>query len=166
MVPGDQRGDILYPLNQLRDMHPELYEQYLKKYEGRESVLTQMIEPLDCLWNDVIFLTAVHPSMVKKAYEETGFKFDLPFRFYEIEPEALDPKRATVMLFPEHRSEPNVYRPYSPANIDQYSEFPERTMAYYEAMFSEGVLPLLFLFIPHILYRGTLNVSNLRIIKV
>ena len=36
----DFRGEVLYPLNGLRAVYPDLHEREKKKYAGRESVPT------------------------------------------------------------------------------------------------------------------------------
>ena len=60
-VPANMQGDFLSPLNQLKDIYPEAYAEAVKKYEGREFLMNVGIPTLDCLWNDFLFLTAVHP---------------------------------------------------------------------------------------------------------
>ncbi len=64
-VPPHMEGTILYPLNQLKDIHPKLYAQEVKKYEGRERLLLAEVQPLHCLWNDVLHMTAVSPDEVR-----------------------------------------------------------------------------------------------------
>ena len=64
-VPTNMSGTILYPLNELKKLHPELYAEHVKKYEGREQLLTTEVPPLECLWNDVLHFTAVAPSELK-----------------------------------------------------------------------------------------------------
>jgi hypothetical protein len=43
MVPEDQIGTTLYPLNQLRDVQPELYKTKASKYDGREHIMERQI---------------------------------------------------------------------------------------------------------------------------
>lgn len=37
------RGDVLYPLNTLKTLHPDLYEFHVGKYAGREYLMDQKI---------------------------------------------------------------------------------------------------------------------------
>src|SRR3954469_11560600 len=60
--PADLRGTILYPLNQLAGVAPDLYQQQRAKYHGREALMEQRVPQLDCLWNDVLHLSPVHPA--------------------------------------------------------------------------------------------------------
>ncbi len=73
-VPDDMIGDTLYPLNILKHTHPDLYTKKVSKYIGREKVMDQIIPILDCLWNDVLHFTAVHPKDVKDALIKAGSK--------------------------------------------------------------------------------------------
>ena len=42
-VPNDMVGDTLYPLNELKKTHSDLYEQKVSKYIGSEKVMKQVI---------------------------------------------------------------------------------------------------------------------------
>ena len=77
-VPKNLQGQYLMPLTQLKKNHPEIYQEHLKKYEGRESLLKFKIPKLNCLWNDVIHLTAVQPKKLDEAFREA--EADLKWR--------------------------------------------------------------------------------------
>ncbi len=66
-VPDSLAGEFLCPLNMLRDTQPELYAQHIRKYEGREFVLSQTVPNLGCLWNDVLHFSPVHPKLIVEA---------------------------------------------------------------------------------------------------
>lgn len=60
MVPKEMKRELLISLNEIKLLHPELYETYSKKYFNhpeRASLLLKSIPKLNCLWNDVIFFT-------------------------------------------------------------------------------------------------------------
>lgn len=44
-VPENLRGTVLYPLNMLKDVFPDIYTETVRKYEGREHVLETRIPP-------------------------------------------------------------------------------------------------------------------------
>ncbi len=67
-VPKNLQGNILYPLNTLKEKHPEIYEQQVSKYVGREHMTQQRIPILDCLWNDVLHFSAVNPKGQTSSY--------------------------------------------------------------------------------------------------
>jgi len=48
-VPKHMMGTVLYPLNVLKETRPEIYTEYIKKYEGREELLTAEVPPSELL---------------------------------------------------------------------------------------------------------------------
>ena len=48
-------GTILRPLNEWKELDPQLYTAKAAKYDNRKSVMEQQIDPLGCVWNDVLF---------------------------------------------------------------------------------------------------------------
>ena len=61
-VPDNFQGTTLYPLNDLKDILPDIYTRHISKYEGRAHIVERHIPIFDdCLWNDVVFLSAVEP---------------------------------------------------------------------------------------------------------
>jgi hypothetical protein len=163
-VPKEMRGNILYPLNMLKTEKPEVYKLGVEKYNGREDILSEKIEPLNCLWNDVIHLTAVHPREIKEALSQAGKV--LEFDFYEIDPYLLDPSNTTVYLYNKRKGEEKEFEVYDPHNITRYSSLPQRTKDYYIETILNNKDPLLFHIIPHILYKGSIDITAANIIHV
>ena len=48
----------------MKDQHPAVYEEHVKKYKGRERLLRREIPLLNCLWNDVLHISPIHPQLV------------------------------------------------------------------------------------------------------
>jgi len=163
-------GDTLYPLNELKKTHSDLYEQKVSKYIGREKVMKQVIPILDCLWNDVLHFTAVHPKDVKEALIKAGSRKDFEMKCYEIKPELLNPKNTIVYLYEKdyisNKMDIENFTTYNPDEIQKYSTIPKITTDYYKESYDKGEKPLVFHGVPHILYKGNLNVKNLEVIKV
>ena len=163
-------GEFLYPLNQLKEVFPSAYDYSVKKYEGREYLLDAKIPTLNCLWNDVLHLTAVHPSDIEKALVETGFKDVLSQKFFKIDPKLLDVENTTVYLYrykgPNRHSNLDNYELFDKNDLQEYSIIPKSTKEYYKEMFLENKNPLLYHRIPHILYKGVLEINNLEIITL
>src|SRR5258708_16115362 len=61
------QGTLLYPLNQLESLLPEVYAGERAKYGGREKALDFRIPYVDLLWNDVLHTAAVHPYYLFRA---------------------------------------------------------------------------------------------------
>jgi hypothetical protein len=55
---------------------------------------------------------------------------------------------------------------YNPEDIARYSKVPQETIDYYKEMYKQGEKPLLFHKIPHILFKGELDVSSFKKILV
>jgi hypothetical protein len=167
-VPEDMRGTTLHPLNSLKDMHPDLYVEKSAKYKGREHVMEEFIPTLKAAWNDVLHFTAVHPQELKEALVEAGLH-PQEMKFYQIDPKLLDPEKTTVYLYRDNainKVNPNDFAAYEPDTLDQHSSLPAETKAYYKKMAEEGKRPILFVGVPHILHKGSLDISDLPVITV
>jgi hypothetical protein len=168
-VPDNMEGGTLFPLNMLKEKYPELYAKQMSKYEGREHVTKQFIPGLECLWNDVLHLSAVHPQDIKQSLIEAGMP-DYEMRYYQIDPLLLEPEKTTVYLYAhkvkEDNMKPENFAEYVPSEINKYSVLSQETQDYYKEMYGNHQRPLLFVRIPHILYKGTIDVSLAPIITV
>ena len=169
-VPKNLQGHILYPLNQLKEKLPEVYQKEVAKYAGREHVMQMKIPFLNCLWNDTLHFSAVNPREAKKALDDAGYDRAMVISYYQVEPELLDP-RDTVVYLNEPSEDNDRMREenfvhYRPDEVDRFAYIPEATKKYYREKISEGKSPLMYHQIPHILYRGTLDVSNLPKISI
>lgn len=169
MVPEGMRGNVLYPLNRLKEIYPETYEKQAVKYAGRDHVMRQSIPRLDCLWNDALHLTAVHPQDVKNALLAAG-KDSWSKSFYAIEASRLDPKDVVVYLFKTGGRNATVpkdeFVPYAVDDVQKYAVIPQATKDYYKTALANDGRVLLFNLIPHVLYKGTIDVSDAKILTV
>ncbi len=95
-VPDPMFGEILYPLNRLAEINPALASAHAEKYRGRENLMAVRLAILDCLWNDALHLSPVHPAKIKTALLESGYpEKELGLRrFFAVDPRTLKPGRA------------------------------------------------------------------------
>ena len=161
------RGDILFPLNELKAAYPDVYQEEVEKYDNREFLLDYKIPPLNCRWNDALFLSPVGPEQIRAALLDLDYDFH--GEFYEIDASKIAPEKATIFTFPDIAFEavldPNNYVPYTPENLARFKALPEATKKYYkENLSDEGVL--YFAYIPHILYKGSLDVAGMDTVRV
>ncbi len=169
-VPKNMQGDTLYPLNVLKEKYPEAYAEHARKYAGREEAMQFVIPKLDCLWNDALHLSAVHPQMMMDAFAEAGGRSDYTLLSYQIDPYTLDPDKAvvyrysTVHLNALQKKEDFV--DFNPDDLAKYSELPQDTIEYYRESFANKKLPLAFHRVPHILYKGTIDVEGVKVVEV
>jgi hypothetical protein len=171
-VPVDLLGDVLYPLNQLKSLYPSLYVTKAAKYQNREAVMQARLPLLDCLWNDVLHFSPVHPSKVQEALAEAGFGRKLR-RYYEVDPLAKGFNATNTVVFLHQRLnlekfelEAADFRAFNPTELSTLGEIPDATRTYYRQMFEQGKRPLVYLYVPHILYQGRLDISDVNIIEV
>jgi hypothetical protein len=165
-VPKNMVGTTLYPLNVLKETQPDTYSEHVKKYEGRERLLTTEIPPLHCLWNDVLHFTAIAPSTLKANLAKAEIEllsvawFKVPVSLIQGENSIAFIYRRDEDLIPKFKE----YEPFDPARMETYRIVPEETLAYYKQKKAEGVRPLLFHLVPHILYKGSVDTTNLEIV--
>lgn len=167
-VPKEMEGNVLFPLNRLKETLPAIYEREVRKYEGREQLLEKRIPALDCLWNDVLHLVAVEPGTLNAALRDAGKDFAL--RFYEIDADSLDRRKMVVYLyktpaFGDAEVPEDEWEPFDVARLPQYGVLPQQTSDYYRNMIAQGKDPLMFPLVPHIFYRGSINIAGLRIVS-
>ncbi|HMS64522.1 MAG TPA: hypothetical protein PKD83_04625 [Ignavibacteria bacterium] len=169
-VPQNLKGNILYPLNTLKEIHPVIYEEQIRKYTGREHVTKFVIPVLNCLWNDVLHFSSVHPRDVKSALIDAGRNPEFVMTSYQVDPKLIHPDNAIVYLYDQNiiNSKPDEEKfvPFDPDDTGKYSVMPQATKDYYIEMIAKGEGPLLYHRIPHILYKGTLDVNKLSVVSV
>lgn len=166
-VPDQMVGTTLFPLNCLKESLPEVYAREVQKYEGREQLLAKRIPILDCLWNDVLFCSAVHPKVLKQAMQDAGRKMDFDWSFFEIDVTALDPQKLAVYLYKTDTAlSDDEFTEFALSDFETYTRIPEATHAYYKRIIAQGKRPLSFHFIPHILYHGEIDTRSLKIVTV
>ncbi len=167
-VPSNMKGSILYPLNALKDIDPELYDLHEKKYEGRMEVMKNRIEKLNCLWNDVLHCSALNPSVISEALNKLGKESHL--KFFEIPVEILEPENTVVYTHSlRERGAPipqEDFVEFDPNEVEKYAYLPEETVQYYKETIEAGSNPLLYHLVPHILYKGSIDTTDLKITEL
>ncbi len=166
IVPKNMKGNILYPLNRLKKVYPEVYKKQITKYVGRERIMWQKIIYLNCKWNDVIHLTPVNPSKINKTLLAIGLKL-IKCKWYKINANILDPKKTVIYKYLSDKIPLPIsdYEKYNPNKLVKYNKIPLLLKRYYSQQFKNKTKPLLFHLIPHVLYKGNIKVENLEIIK-
>ena len=169
-VPDVLKGNILLSQNMLRKRHPTLYRESMKKYQGRRHILKPKVRFLNCSWSDVIYLSPVHPRKVANALRIAGDKSKQKIKFYKINPKKLNPEKTIVYLYKYDTmaQEGNLdnFTHFSIKNLSKYNKIPNKTLKYYKDEIKAGRKPLLYHFIPHIVYNGNLSVKDAEIIEV
>ena len=166
-LPEDMKGDVLIPLSQMHATDPELRDKYLEKYEGREEILQRKIPLLDCLWNDVVQLLPLHPKKVFECQMELGLIAELPdYKYFEVDLQQLDPEK-TVVYFKTAPGEENVTVKWlKDVKLEELQEVPLATRRYYESLMGKDKPVFNYQFVPHIVYRGAVDVSTSHVVGI
>lgn len=162
-------GERLYPLNSIKDALPEVYAREAKKYEGREWLMDVAIPGLDVRWNDVLHFSLMHPSVIFNELSAHGFThhkvsrewFEVPVADIMAQPAVLYKnmrKDRSSRVYPA-----SEFEAVSEARVKELSGMPARNRDYYEECFGQKSYPLLWAFAPHVLLKGSLDVSGYRV---
>ena len=176
--PPEMRGDVLYPLNQLKAIHPDAYEREKRKYDGRERLLELRIPVLDVGWNDALHLSPIHPARLAAAWREAGATSPAWEReFFEIPVERIDASRAVWFASGALPDDPTRHpddalslpvTEVAPFDADRYAELvepPQRYEAYLRACRDERRVARPFAHLPHVLVATPVDVSGLRLVR-
>ena len=169
-VPLDLCGSIIYPLSQLKDIYPERYKDHVRKYEGRERTMQQIVPFFDCLWNDVVFLDPVPVEDVNRKRAEYSLS-PIEGQFFKIDSGNLDQKKLLVYM---HRPDWLIKKESEKPECLPFLNLTEEEKVNLAAFPSAaewglkrfGEKALLFGFIPHVLYLGSIETEGIPVIDV
>lgn len=166
-VPEQMVGHTLQPLNQMEKDNPELYQKYVQKYAGRMALLDRQVPVLNCRWNDVVQFLPFDPRKVFALQKELGIIDKVPhYKFYKIDTDTLDPEKLAV-YFKTAPGEENAHvELFANANPAELQDVPAATIEYYKSVVGTGELPFNYQFVPHVLYQGSVDVSNAPVIEL
>ena len=175
MKPNEEGKKILYPLNELKERFPEVYAEKMKKYyseDGREEIPGWSIPTLEnTKWGDVLQMSAVHPQDLMDSLNDHDFYYK-PMKFYQIDPEKLDPTNTTIFLDKDevHQEGMDNFTEFNHDNLGDHSTVPQNTKEYYQEIsdknkelkleYKDKEYPFLFKGVPHIFHRGPIDVSG------
>jgi len=172
MQPKQVFGNALLPLNQVLKYDKVAFDEKVKKYKGREVLLERFIPKLNCLWNDVLFFSPVHPKKIKMLYEEIELKWAL-YEWFELNPNDIHSFKENAVIYDiaekqkgDFSIDENEIRPFSLKELEKRGEIPDATIRYYRNAKASGEPIFTFYLIPHILYKGAIPFSKLKNLTV
>jgi hypothetical protein len=162
----NMQGEVLYPLNRLKELFPEIYDFQVSKYLGREFLLKEKVPLLDCLWNDVLHLGPIHPQKVLEARLKIGLTHRSGAEFYQIPLSKIDAKKTVIFHYRNEDAEMSSTEVdfFDPEKYRELARLPGDTLAYYQRCFDRGEQPLQFHRVPHILTLSEIDISDCPII--
>ena len=168
IVPRDLVGSHLIPLNQMKKIHPLLYSKEVSKYSGREGLLERYIPKVDCLWNDVLHFSSISPRIIFGRLQELGFGSYQGLRWFEVPLSLIEEFKPVIYRAPDNpRSNFKLEeQDIEFLNVELYDEpkvLPPQTKTYFMECQKQDRTPLPFQFIPHVLVRGAIDISGMKI---
>lgn len=164
-IPKTMMGNTLYPLNALKEIFPKVYESEQEKYKDRLNLLKKEILPLGCLWNDVIHLSPIEPTIIKSAMVSAGIITMPKLFYYKIPLSSLDARNLTL-YFPSKGAQQNEkFFPYSSEDAYEFT-IPDETFSYYLECGKNNTKPLMHFGLPHVFYKGEIDIMGIEIISV
>lgn len=171
MVPkGFTTGDQLYPLNQLKVLNPAVAAEHSQKYAKRQPLLEQLIHPLNCLWNDVLMFSPVHPQEIMQTFRDAGYDLK-PKAFFQVPLSRFEPQLTAVYFyakqrkFGDHTIDPDEFAMLADVDFEPLTILGDKLTSHIEQSKRDGQNPVMFGHVPHILYKGTLSTDSLMIIE-
>jgi hypothetical protein len=134
----------------------------------------------NCLWNDVLFLSPVHPVRHLEVLEAAGHTLPPEWRrYFQIDARLLEPSTTVIyrLLTPLWPGQFDIdagsaligseCQPFSPEALIDFTAVPRGAREYF-ANVPPGAPLALFLCVTHVLYRGRIdvNVEGVQIIEV
>lgn len=166
-VPAEMIGTELLPLTEMSKVRPDLSDKYTEKYQGREEIMERHVPVLDCSWNEVVQFLPFHPSKAFGLQVEMGILPEMPhYKFFEIPLDLLDPAKTAVYFKTAPGEENAEVKMLQDVNFATIQDMPEATKDYYQTLVGTGELPFNYQFVPHVLYKGTLDVSSVKTITL
>ena len=168
--PVKMFGNILYPLNTLREINKDTYEFHISKYIHRKTLMEQKIPVLNCLWNDVLHCSPIDLRLIYKALIRAGHHKVRNIEFFKIPIELLKNIKFVKYKFEKEifNREKKAYvlttEDIEPLTIGSYRELnilPNKTIEWYEwcAENNKGI-HLLFRYVPHIFVKGNISIKE------
>lgn len=183
-VPRGMAGDVLYPLEQLERVHPDLYELQRAKYAGREVALEFRVPGIGRRLNDTVHCASIHPHRLFAARRElglpaparpqppaqmTGLFYEIPLERITVNPVVWYSARTLWINGAPDEDVPleppaDEFEPFDAEGYRPLAVPPPAHLDYLRRMKERGGPTLMFVHIPHVLVAGPIDVSGLRVV--
>jgi hypothetical protein len=173
LAPKNLVGNTLQPMNALKESHPGIYAKYVQKYQGREQVIERKIPLLNCLWNDVLFFTSVHPRAIKEGFIAVGKQWK-PQQWIEVDTvqSGFNAENTVIYVSDMTRQKgdftlnPEWFIAFAAEKLITTMELPEATLAYYREA-AENQEPIFaWRGLPHIMHQGSIDLDAVKWLEI
>lgn len=170
IMPKHFLGPMLYPFNQLQEALPDVFAEQVTKYRGRDELLEYRIPFLDCYWDDLLHLSAIHPAQIRGAMEASGMAWKMNYWFeIDVEKLALNETNAAIFTAPfrtQGAMQDQDFIPFNGERLQMLTSIPQQSYEYFNHAKAYDEHPFLFNYIPHVLYRGTLDTTATGVTRI
>ncbi len=159
--PETMIGTVLYPLNVLRTTHPELHRREMAKYADnpkRQALPSTVLPLLDCLWNDVLHCSPIHPHRLYHAWRSVRTDPVPELEFYRIPINRVAGHPLALMRG----------RDLECIDSSTFEEIPEvspETIEWYRRLASQGRFGAHFVGVPHVLVKGAIDIAGVEVMR-
>ena len=165
IVPSPMVGDTLFPATELQHRLPKVYTGAMGKYQRRPHIPENYIPQLDCYWSDVVFFSAVHPTLMRKVLIDCGLSNLRLTKSFLVDPAHLDLTKLIVYEYEEDIPATGRYVPFDSGRLAEYGRLSEAAKAYYRWAIAKGERVFPFHLVTHILYQGSVNISGVPVVE-
>lgn len=174
MVPKNMMGNYLIPLNRMKNIDENMYARYNSKYDDhpeRAFLMEREVPMLDCLWNDVVHFSTLHPHHIYKELKKLNLNLKENLNFYKIPVEHLKGNENVLYHYKKkYYSGPEA--PIAPENLDylnienykELEELPIDTLKYFVDESEKNERVGMFHYVPHVLSKGKVKIDNVEIV--
>jgi hypothetical protein len=188
LVPQDFQGKNIMPLNDMKQGMSDLFLDKSQKYNGREWILNRKIDVLDCLWNDVVHMCAVDPAVLKSTMREQGLikVSRTKQKYFKIPLSKLNMDKLCIFYINEESydlvdviTDENVkdlrgtIEPYETFELFDISKnafygtiniLTKKYFNFVSRSANKNFMP--YQFVPHVLYKGDIDIRGLGIVEL
>lgn len=166
LKPKNLQTNIIYPLNQLNVIFPDLAKSEYEKYLGREEIMEYKISPLNCFWNDVLFFSAINPLFILNTLKDLGFESStrkievirIPITFLE--------EKNTVVFTPKDGQNHFDYLPFIKNEYKELDKVSEEQISSWKKLKENNQKILWFTATMHVVTKNPIDIKNCEIFNI
>lgn len=175
IVPKNMEGQILFPLSELRNRAPSIYEREIKKYDDhpkRKGLPKRLLKKINCLQEEVLHFSPIHPYLmfaglksVFPDWEGSSLFFEIPIeRIRDLPAVYFDMNKTGAYVFGEDEPD-EMFELITPENYKILSSLPSEALDFYHQWKARGErgAPAMGR-IPHVMVKGRVSIENCQII--
>lgn len=178
LKPTNLSGNILYPLNVLKEISPDAYANHVQKYSYRKDLMDTKFPIVNCLWNDALHLSPVDIGLLIEnqvnIFKAAGKEKDLDLekvnnrKYFRIDIKKLNTDNLYIYntLETSNDADENIeekkdkFYKWEDGKHLLNNQITPGQVAYFKRCSEDLSLPrYLFTAIPHVLYLGNIDLD-------